>query len=238
LTIRGLGSAAAPVGFGSLFGAVPPAQVDALLFKDSHGTCRLDCFTVTTVDGRVPQPSITFDNVHWRQNGTATQLIRPSGVLASLTVTRSTFFGTVNFESGVVRNITVQHCTMYGGLRARNMTFLHFSDVRFLLDGFATTAQYFVVVDTYDTNDMTLLFENVFATAKGTRGFQLVSLFRDTNSTAVVRNVTADSCRGIVTYQQATTPLRQLVLENVRATNTVFLLFSVGTRTITCQRRD
>jgi hypothetical protein len=82
LTIRGLGSAAAPVGFGSLLGAVTPAQVDALVFKDSHGACLSDCFTVTTVDGRVPQPSITFDNVHWRQNGpAAAQLIRRLGFL-------------------------------------------------------------------------------------------------------------------------------------------------------------
>jgi predicted outer membrane repeat protein len=232
LTIRDLGSAAAPVGFGSLLGAATPAQVDALVFKDSYGSCRFDCFTVTTIDGRVPQPSITFDNVHWRQNGTAAQLIRPSGVLASLTVTRSTFFGTVNFESGVVRNITVKHCTMYGGLRARNMTFLHVSDVRFLLDDFVNL-RYAAVIDTYNTNGMTLYAENIFATAKRTRDLHLFSLYGDTNSTAVVRNVTADSCRGIITHQQATTPLRQLVLENVRATNTVFLIHSERTRIVT-----
>ena len=79
LTIRGLGSAAAPVGFGSLLGAVQPAQVDALVFKDSYGSCRLGCFTVTTVDGRVPQPSFTFDNVHWRH---LTDLfVRPLGII-------------------------------------------------------------------------------------------------------------------------------------------------------------
>jgi hypothetical protein len=79
LTIRGLGSAAAPVGFGSLLGAVTPAQVDTVAFKDSHGSCRHDCFTVTTVDGRVPQPSITFDNVHWRH---LTDLfVRPLGII-------------------------------------------------------------------------------------------------------------------------------------------------------------
>jgi hypothetical protein len=189
LTIRGLGSAAAPVGFGSLLAAMAPAQVDALVFKDSHGSCLSHCFAVTTIDGRVPQPSITFDNVHWRQNR-AGQLIRPLGVISSLTVTRSTFFGTVNLESGVVRNITVTHSTMYGGLRSRNMAYVHVSDVRFLLDDFPGAP--FSVIDTYNTNGMTLLVENVFATAKGTRGFHLVSLYGDTNSTAVVRNVTAD----------------------------------------------
>jgi predicted outer membrane repeat protein len=226
LTIRGLGSAAAPIGFGSLLGAMASAQVDALVFKDSHGSCLSHCFAVTTIDGRVPQPSITFDNVHWRQNGIFTQLIQPSGVIASLAVTRSTFFGTVNFESGVMRNITVTHSTMYGGLRSRNMTYVHVSDVRFLLDDFATPAGFFSVIDTYSTNEMTLLVENVFATAKGTRGVRLVSLFADTNSTAVVRNVTTDNLRGVLVVYLSLQSMQKVTIDGVQMRNTTFLLYA------------
>jgi predicted outer membrane repeat protein len=223
LTIRGLGSAAAPIGFGSLLGTMAPAQVDALVFKDSHGSCLSHCFAVTTIDGRVPQPSITFDNVHWRQYGIG-QLIQPLGVIASLAVTRSTFFGTVNLESGVVRNITVTHSTMYGGLRSRNMTYVHVSDVRFLLDDFPGAP--FSVIDTYNTNGMTLLVENVFATAKGTRGFHLVSLYGDTNSTAVVRNVTADNLRGVLVVNLSLQSTQKVTIDGVQMRNTTFLLYA------------
>ncbi len=147
-------------------------------------------------------------------------------------MTRSTLYGTFNVETGLVRNITVKHCTMYGGLRARNATFAHVSDVRFLLDGFASP-KYFAVVDMFDTTGLTLLVENVFATAKNTSELHLVSMISDANSTAVVRNVTADSFRGIFVFQYPLAPLREVVLENVRATNTVFLLYSVRTRNVT-----
>jgi predicted outer membrane repeat protein len=227
LTIRGLGSAAAPVDFGSLLGAVAPAQVDALVFKDSHGSCRANCFTITTIDGRVPQPSITFDNVHWRQNGSG-QLIRPAGLIASLSLTQSTFFATVSVESGIVRNITMRHCTMYGGLRVQTAAFAHVSDVRFLLDDFVG-GQTFSALRAAATVGMTLLMENVVATAKRTPGphhFHVLDLVGDDGSTVVVRNVSVVGFRGLVHSYEAETPLQQITIDGVRTSDANFLLYA------------
>jgi hypothetical protein len=177
---------------------------------------------------------------HFRQRALASEWTRRRavdsavGVFAQLLLTQSTIYGTVSVDSGVVRNITVKHCTMYGGLRARNATFVHVSDVRFLLDDFPNATSYFNVIDTYETNGMTLLFENVFATAKGTPvaaakgtpGFHLVALYRDANSTAILRNVTADSFRGVLISFDAFKSMHQATIDGVQMRNTTHLLYA------------
>jgi hypothetical protein len=231
LTIRGLGSAVAPVGFQSLVASSAGALVDAFVFEDSHGSCAnaSTCIALNAAPGAVPTSTIAFNNVHWRQNGTATELILPSGAFASLSLSRSTTFDQMRVDiSATIGNITIKSCTMYGGIRARGMSLMHVSDVRFFLETFFKKASLTNVIDTYNTNATAVVMENVVATSKMELGLHLLGLFNDSDSSVVIRNVTVVALRGLFIYNQpvaSSGPLRQLTVENVQMRGCVFTTF-------------
>jgi hypothetical protein len=233
LTIRGLGSAAAPVGFQSLVASsAPQAFVDAFVFEDSHGSCASasTCIALKAAPGAVPTSTILFNNVHWRQNGTATELIQPSGSFASLSLSRSTTFDQLILTGATIGNITIKSCTMYGGIRARSMSLMHVSDVRFFLETFFKKFNLSSVIDTYNTNATAFVMENVVATSKLELGLHLLVLFNDSDSSVVIRNVTVVGLRGLLICNQNAASsglLRQLTIENVRMRGCVFAIFVV-----------
>jgi hypothetical protein len=238
LTIRGLGSAAALVGFQVLVASSTGAFVDAFVFEDSHGSCAnaSTCITLNAAPGAVPTSTMAFNNVHWRQNGTATELILPSGSFASLSLSRSTIFDQLRVDIGTtMRNITIKSCTMLGGVRARGMSFMQVSDVRFFLETFFKKANSPNIIDTYNTNATSFVMENVVATSKLELGLHLLRLFNDADSSVVIRNVTVVGLRGLFFCNQPLASsglLRQLTIENVQMRGCVFTTFvhPVGVR--------
>jgi predicted outer membrane repeat protein len=231
LTIRGLGSAAAPVGFQSLVVSSAQALVDAFVFEDSHGSCAnaSTCIALKAAPSAAPTSTIAFNNVHWRQNGTATELILPSGSFASLSLTRSTTFDQMRVDiSATILNITIKRCTMYGGIRAKGMSLMHVSDVRFFLETFFKKANLTSVIDTYNTNVTTFVMENVVATSKLELGLHLLGLFNDSDSSVVIRNVTVVGLRALLFCNQNAASsglLRQLTVESVQMRGCVFTTF-------------
>jgi hypothetical protein len=227
LTIRGLGSAARPIGFQSVLVALSLSQFDAFVFKDSHGSCASGqtCITLhaSALRGGAPVSTVSFGNVHWRQNGTATELLRLVGSFASLSVTRSTTFEQLRVEGATVRNITIKTCTMYGGVRARGMSVMHVSDVRFLLEDFVKKSGIPQVIDTTNTVATSFLLENVVATSQLDLGLHLLGLFNDTSSTVVFRNVTVVGLRGMFLCQASSGSLSQLLVENVQTRGCKFV---------------
>jgi hypothetical protein len=231
LTIRGLGSAAAPIGFQSLVVSSAGAFVDAFVFEDSHGSCAnaSTCIDLNAAPSAAPTSTIAFNNVHWRQNGTATELILPSGAFASLSLSRSTTFDQMRVDiSATILNITIKSCTMYGGIRAKGLSLMHVSDVRFFLETFFKKANNPSVIDTYNTKATAVVMENVVATSKMELGLHLLGLFNDSDSSVVVRNVTVVGLRGLLFCNQNAASsglLRQLTVENVQVRGCVFTTF-------------
>jgi hypothetical protein len=227
LTIRGLGSAARPIGFQSVLVALSTSQIDAFVFEDAHGSCASGqtCITLyaSASSAAVPISTIAFGNVHWRQNGTATELVRLVGSFASLSVTRGTTFDQLRVEGATVRNITIKSCTMYGGIRARGMSAMHISDVRFLLEDFFKKSDIPHVIDTTNSVAASFVVENVVATSNLELGLHLLGLFNDTSSTVVFRNVTVVGLRGMFLCQASSGSLSQLFVENVQTRGCKFV---------------
>jgi hypothetical protein len=220
LTIRGLGSEAAPVSFQSLVTPIL-GQMDAFVFEDSYGSCASgsDCIALNAVPGAVPTSTIAFNNVHWRQNGTATELLRLSGSFASLSLSRSTTYDQLLVDDATIRNINIKSCTMYGGIRAKGMSLMHVSDVRFFLETFFKKFNLSNVIDTYNTKATAFVMENVVATSKLELGLYLLGLYSDADSSVVIRNVTVVGLRALLFCNQITASsglLRQLTVENVQ----------------------
>jgi predicted outer membrane repeat protein len=221
LTIRGLGSAAAPIDFQRLVASLSMTRIDAFVFEDSHGSCAdsSHCITLFAAPGAVPTSTIALNNVHWRHNGTGTELIQASGSFAALSLSRSTTYSQLRVDGGAtVRNITIKSCTMYGGIRARSMSLMHVSDVLFSLENFFKKSNITNVIDTFSTTETTLVVENVVARSRLGLGLHLLSMSNDTDSTVVVRNVTAIGFRGMFLCGQLSATsglLRQLTIENV-----------------------
>jgi hypothetical protein len=99
LTIRRLGSQSAPLPFQSVLSSSATSHVNALVVEDAYGSCSSDsvhCFVLNSVSGATQGPTVSFSNVHWRQNGTAQILVPFQGSggapFRSLTLSRSTFF--------------------------------------------------------------------------------------------------------------------------------------------------
>jgi predicted outer membrane repeat protein len=225
LTIRFLGSAAAPVSFQSLASAPSlSGQVEAFVFEDSHGSCAsgFDCLTLIAAGGAVPISTIAFNNVHWRQLGNTTELLKLTGSFTSLSLWRSTTYDQLLVDGATIRDITIKSCTMYGGIRAKNMSLMHVSDVHFLLDEFVQKVSNFVI-DTSDTKAASLVVENVVATSRVELRLILLVMYMDADSTVVVRNVTVVGLRGLFFCNQASSGrLRQLTIENVQMRGGIF----------------
>jgi len=233
LTIRFLGSAAAPVSFQSLASASSlSGQVEAFVFEDSHGSCArgFDCLTLIAAGGAVPISTIALNNVHWRQLGNTTELLKLTGSFTSLSLWRSTTYDQLLVDSAAIRNITIKSCTMYRGIRAKNMSLMHVSDVHFLLEEFVTNSGRPQVFDLYTTNATSFLVENVVATSRLELELHLLVLFNDTDSTVVFRNVTVVGLRGLFLCDQfmpTSGLLRQLTVENVQMRGCMFTTFIV-----------
>jgi predicted outer membrane repeat protein len=218
LTIRGLGSAAAPIGFQSLVASPLVTRIEAFVLEDSYGSCSSgsDCIALFAAPGAEPTSTIAFNNVHWRQNGTTKELLRLSGSFASLSLTRSTTYGQLLVDGATIRNVTIKSCTMFGGIRAFSVSLMHVGDVRFFLEDFKNITQ---VLVTYNTKAASFVLENVVATSKLELGLFLLIMVNDADSTVVVRNVTAVGLRGLFFCNQpagSSGLLRQLTVENVQ----------------------
>jgi predicted outer membrane repeat protein len=233
LTIRFLGSAASPVSFQSLASASSlSGQVEAFVFEDSHGSCArgFDCLTLIAAGGAVPISTIAFNNVHWRQLGNTTELLKLTGSFTSLSLWRSTTYDQLLVDGAAIRNITIKSCTMYRGIRAKNMSLMHVSDVHFLLEEFVTNSGRPQVFDLYTTNATSFLVENVVATSRLELELHLLVLFNDTDSTVVFRNVTVVGLRGLFLCDQfmpTSGLLRQLTVKNVQMRGCMFTTFVV-----------
>jgi hypothetical protein len=67
---------------------------------------------------------------------------------------------------------------MYGGIRAKNMSLMHVSDVHFLLEEFVQKVTNFVI-DTSDTKAATLVVEDVVARSRLELVLILVAMYKD-----------------------------------------------------------